>query len=376
MLGTQFALVPGMLARLRRFRPPRCPNPNCIFHRSAWGWRYRRAGCFQRLRAPRSVPRYQCSHCKRSFSSQTFSTTYWLKRPELLRPTWDALLACAGYRQIARIHQCSPTTVMTHAERLGRHALLFLEKHRPKALPTEPLVVDGFESFEFSQFHPLHLNLAIGAHSHFLYAFSDAELRRKGRMTPAQKRKRCRLEARYGKPHPRAIERSMAALIGLVAPAGSQIEVRSDEHPAYPRAWRHLSQIAVRHHVTPSKQARTARNPLFPVNRADLWLRHSGANHKRETIAFSKRRASVLERCAMLSVYLNYQKSFSEKKRDATPAQKLDLMKTKLHTRNVLSERLFPSLIALPKLWQRYYRRDVVTRCIPNGKRHRLHYAY
>ena len=76
-------------------------------------------------------------------------------------------------------------------------------------------MVDGFESFEFSQFHPLHLNLAIGAHSHFLYAFTDAELRRKGRMTPAQKRKRGNVSRRdYGKPHPRAIERSMAALIG------------------------------------------------------------------------------------------------------------------------------------------------------------------
>lgn len=157
VLGTQLAPSPGMLPALRRFRPPCCPNPNCDFHRDTRGWRYRRAGCFQRLRAPRSVPRYQCSHCKRSFSSQTFSTTYWLKRPELLRPTWDALLACAAYRQIARIYRCSPTTVMTHAERLGRHALLFLEKYRPKSPPSEPLVVDGFESFEFSQFHPLHL---------------------------------------------------------------------------------------------------------------------------------------------------------------------------------------------------------------------------
>jgi len=328
------------------------------------------------MRAPRRVPRFQCSHCRRSFSSQTFSATYWLKRPELLRQTWNALLACSGYRQIARMQHCSPTTVMTHAERLGRHALLFLEKHRPKAAPLEPIVVDGLESFEFSQFYPLHLNLAIGAHTNFHYAFTDAELRRKGRMTAAQKRKRQRLEARLGRPHPRAIERSMAALLGLVAPPDSQIEIRSDEHPAYPRAWRRVARVAVRHAVTPSKQARTARNPLFPANRADLWLRHSGANHKRETIAFSKRRASVVERCALLSVYLNYQKSFSEKKQDATPAQRLGIMRTKLHTREVLAARLFPSQIPLPTPWQRYYRRDVVTRCIPNGKRHRLQYAY
>ncbi len=181
-----------------------------------------------------------------------------------------------------------------------------------------------------------------GAHTHFLYAFTDAELRRKGRMTTAQRRKRHRLESRFGPPHPRAIEHNMAALLDLVAPEGSQIEIHSDEHPAYPRAWRRAPGVEVRHAVTPSKQARTSRNPLFPVNRADLWLRHSGANHKRETIAFSKRRASVVERCAILSVYLNYQKSFSEKKQDATPAQRLGIMRTKLHTRGGLGQTAVP----------------------------------
>jgi hypothetical protein len=264
---------------------------------------------------------------------------------------------------------------MTHTARLGRHALLFLEAHRPRTAPEEPLVVDGFESFEFSQYHPLHLNLAVGAGSHFVYAFTDAELRRKGRMTPGQKRKRSRLEARFGRPDPRAIEQSMAALLRLAAPPDSRVELHSDEHRAYPRAWRRVPEVSVRHRVTPSKKARTTGNPLFPVNRVDGWLRHNGANHKRETIAFSKRRASVMERCAILAVFLNFQKSFSEKKRDATPAQRLGILREKLTTRNVLAQRLFPSRVPLPATWERYYRRDVVTRCLPNGQRHRLGYA-
>jgi len=375
VLGTGFAGHSGMLAALRRFRPPFCPNPGCDFHRNSKGWRYRRMGCFQRQQAPRTIPRYQCSRCGRSFSSQTFSPSYWLKRPQLLHSSWDMLLLCGGFRQIARACHCSPTTVMSHAARLGRHALLFLEAHRPRQAPWEPVVVDGFESFEFSQYHPLHLNLAVGARSHFLYAFTDAELRRKGRMTPAQKRKRSRLEARFGRPDPRAIERGMAELLRLVAPPGSRVEVLSDEHPAYPRAWKRVPEVEVQHRVTPSKQARTTGNPLFPVNRVDLWLRHNGANHKRETIAYSKRRASVVERCAILAVYLNFQKSFSEKKRDATPAQRLGIVADKLHTRDVLAKRLFPSRAKLAPVWQRYYRRDVVTRRIPNGQHHRLGYA-
>ena len=333
-------------------------------------------GFYLRKQTPRRIPRYQCSHCRRSFSSQNFSTNYWLKRPHQLESTWDMLLSCAGFRQIARAHHCSPTTVMTHAARLGRHALLFLESHRPRSEPSEPVVVDGFESFEFSQYHPLHLNLAVGADSHFLYAFTEAELRRKGRMTPAQKRKRSRLEARFGRPDPNAIERGMADLLRLVAPAGSRVELRSDEHPAYPRAWRRVPEVGVTHQVTPSKRARTTGNPLFPVNRADLWLRHAGANHKRETIAYSKRRAGVVERCAMLAVHLNFQKSFSEKKRDATPAQRLGIVTQRFRTRALLAQRLFPSRVTLAPPWERYYRREVATRCLPNGRLHSLSYAY
>ena len=81
-------------------------------------------------------------------------------------------------------------------------------------------MVDGFESFEHSQYYPFHANLAVGAESHFLYAFSDAELRRKGRMTPFQKAKRARLEARFGRPDPRAIEHAVAALVRMLATTG------------------------------------------------------------------------------------------------------------------------------------------------------------
>ena len=79
------------------------------------------------------------------------------------------------------------------------------------------------------------------------------------------------------------------------------------------------------HATTRSTVARTPHNPLFPVNLLDLLIRHSSANHKRETIAFSKRRQSAAERLFVLVVWRNYLKSFSERKRDATPAQRLGI---------------------------------------------------
>lgn len=353
-----------MRPRRHRFTPPFCPNARCDFHAESRGWRVQRFGHYVRKAAPRVVQRYRCSHCRRTFSSQTFSLTYWLKRPRSLGPVYEGLVACSGYRQIARSQGISPSTVATHARRLGRHALLFLEARRPKEPPREPLVMDGFETFEHSQYYPFHVNLAVGAESHFLYAFTDAELRRKGRMTAHQKERRQELESQYGRADPNAVETSMAELLRLSTPSGSEVEVRSDEHKAYPRAFRRVPEVEVCHRVTSSRKARTTGNPLFPVNRMDLLIRHGGANHKRETIAFSKRRQSALERIAVFAVWVNFQKSRREKAQDATPAQSLGLVVRKLTTEEILAARLFPSRIPLPARWRHYYEGRILTRAM------------
>jgi len=355
--------------------PPFCPNPACRYHTDPRGWRWKRKGFFLRQRVPQAIQRYVCRTCDRSFSSQTFATSYWLRRPDLLAPIFLQLVACSGYRQIARALGVSPSTVLRQAIRLGRHCLLFHARLRPSGSPSEPLVVDGFESFEFSQYTPIHVHAAVGAASHFVYGLTDSELRRKGRMTEVQRRRRLALEVRYGRPDPKAIERDLAALLELVAPPGSALELHSDDHPAYPRALRRLPDRRFAHRVTPGSAPRTPQNPLFPVNLFDLLVRHSSANHKRETIAFSKRRQSAMERLFVFLVWRNTMKSFSERKRDATPAQRLGLLPRRLTVDAVLAERLFPSRIALPERWGQYYRREVETRRIPYGQRYLAKYA-
>ncbi len=202
--------------------PPHCPRSDCRYHACAPGWRWVRHGSYRRQCEPQVIGRFRCRHCGHTFSSQSFSPTYWLKRPELLAPVFHRLLACSGYRQIAREARCDPTTVMGLAARLGRHSLLYLHTHRPRGPLREPLVIDGFESFAYSQYHPLHLNLGVGTRSHYTYGFTASELRRKGRMSARQKRRRAWLEARFGRPDPRAIEHGMATLLRLAYPGGDR----------------------------------------------------------------------------------------------------------------------------------------------------------
>jgi len=353
------------------FCPPFCPAPRCRFHVDSRGWRFKRKGFYTRRAAPRRIPRFLCLHCRRSFSSQTFSSTYFLKRPELLEPLFLRLVACSGYRQIARALGVSPTTVLRQTIRLGRHCLLFHERLRPQGPLREPIAFDGFESFEFSQYTPVHFHVAVGVGSHFLYGFTDSELRRKGRMTAAQRARRGELERRFGRPDPRSIEREVRAMLEMLLSEKSRADLVSDEHPAYPRALRPLRDRIATHRTVASRVARTPQNPLFAVNLLDLLVRHSSANHKRETIAFSKRRQSAAERLWIFAVWRNCVKSFSERKRDASPAQRLGLLPRRLTVHEILDRRLFRSRIALPERMRRYYDRETPTRRIPDGNAYR-----
>jgi len=357
------------------FVPPHCPRSDCRFHRCADGWRWTRHGSFTRAAAPHRIPRFRCGNCGHTFSAQTFATDYWLRRPDVLLQTGERLLACSGFRQIARSLRCSHTTVMRHSARLGRHALLYLWENRPEGPLTEPVVGDGFESFAYSQYSPCHLNLIGGAVSHFCYAFTHSELRRKGRMTAGQKRRRAELEREFGRPDPKAIELGMALALALAVPEPQAVCFRSDEHEAYPRALKRLPEHRFTHETTSSLERRTADNELFVVNRLELQLRHNSANHKRETIAFSKRHQGLVERAAWLIVWQNFTKQFSERRDLGTPAMRLGLRERPVPIREILRRRLFPERVGLPEEWARYYRGEVATRYLKNERRHRLKLA-
>ena len=298
-----------------------------------------------------------------------------MRRPDLLQPIFHRLQGCSGYRQIAREFGVSPQTVLGQAARLGRLSLLYFDRHRPTRIE-EPLAFDSFQSFEYSQDHPTLFHLATGGRSHFTYGFTESELRRSGRMTEAQRKRRHRIECKLGRPDPRAVENDVMAVLRIVAPEPQPLELHTDEHQDYPRAIRRADHLAVDHRTTSSRAARTPRNPLFPVNLLDLLIRHSGANHKRETIAFSKRRQSACERLWMFLVWRNWMKSLSEKERDGSPAMRLGLSPRLLAFRDLVRRRLFPDHRPLPERWKPYYWRTTPTRRIPRIALHARRYAF
>ena len=194
-------------------------------------------------------------------------------------------------------------------------------------------------------------------------------------MRPAQRKKREALERAHGRPDPRATQRSVEEVLGRLVPPGTSLPLHSDMHPAYARALRRLPDRCFAHRTTSSKAARVPQNPLFPVNLADLLLRHTGANHKRETIAFSKRRQGALYRAAIFTVWRNYVKSLSERRRDAPPGVAVGAIERAMTVAELLEHRLFPWPGELSGWLERCYYARIPTRRLARCRTHELKYA-
>lgn len=379
--------VPGMdrapwlgMARTVRFEPPFCPHSSCGFHFDSTGWSFKRAGFYLRRARPCRIQRYRCSHCKRTFSSQTFSPTYWLRRPDLLEAVFHGEVSGAGHRQIARQHGVSHTTVQRLAERLGRHCLLVHEIFRDRAkgrLASEPIVMDGLGSFAGGQYWPLEITSIVGSRSYYSHDFVVSEKRRGGMMTEKQKLRRALFEKRLGRPDPKALLKDVTELLESNLLKGQRVELCTDENTTYAVALKRFQDVRVEHRTTHSKEPRTPKNPLFAVNAHHMFLRHSGANHKRETIAFSKRIPAVIYRHAVFQVWKNLVKAASERDpAGGTPAQRLGVTRRSWTVAELLATRCFATRQRLRRRLAEYYFARKRSRFVRGERSHALRLAF
>jgi len=303
--------------------------------------------------------------CKRSFSSQTFSVTYWLHHPELLEAVFHGEVSGSGHRQIARQFGVSHTTVQRLAERLGRHCILIHEMFRRRArtkLASEPVVMDGLGAFAGGQYWPVEITGIVGARSYYSHDFVVTEKRRSGRMTDTQRIRREAFEKDCGRPDPGALRKDVLELMRSSLPDHAPIELRTDEKREYQWALKRLRSLEIEHLTTHSQEPRTPRNQLFAVNAHHMLMRHSAANHKRETIAFSKRIQAVVYRHAVFQVWRNLVKLASERDPTKTPAQRIGITERRWTVSELLAIRRFPTRRKLTRRIENYYWGRVTSR--------------
>jgi transposase-like protein len=376
----------------RDFVPTHCPWPECSEHspgpRTA-RYRFHRHGYYTRKCAPHKIPRFLCLSCEATYSRQTFSTTYYAKRPKLLPLIACQLQASAALRQIGRTLGCAHTTVGRALARLGRHCMLLLAQALAELETVrEPLVIDHFEAFEVSQDLPFGIGTVVGHRTWFVYGLDPAIHGRGGRMTDAQKERMSRRKkrARHG-----GYKGSFSRLLGVLRPLApvEGLTLHTDAHESYALALRgHPARERFRHLAVPnpergpkgsppSEKARLRNALMFPSDRFHALLCHTAKHHTRETIAFPRRLNAALERCFVHVIWKDLVKGRSERKPDRrTPAMLLGLTEEPWTWSRVLGRRLFPSQVPLPETWFKLYKRDWLTPELGRNARHRLNHAF
>jgi len=314
---------------------------------------------------------------------QTFSCTYYLKRPELLLPVAAGLVAGSAHRQIARSVGCAPSTVTRLAARIGRHALLLqaLALMHLEGLE-EPIVLDHFETFVFSQEDRLGIATPVGQKSWFSYGVDPAPHRRAGKRSKLKRAPKEPLPERV----PGSVVRSTKRVFDLLSSLSDRpVGIVSDDAPAYRLAARSMpSKIQRRVYPNPRRgpggdwaAARERDREMFPVDLLHKLWRHTQAHHRRKTIAFARRSNAAMERGFVFIVWRNFVKKVSERKPAAiTPAMRLGLVPRPLEWREVFSERLFPGRIDLPPGWKKVYCRGWTTPAVGRNVRHDLVHAF
>ncbi len=298
--------------------PPFCPNPDCRNHhpddisppkRKNW---FHKDGSYQSKVMPRSIQRFVCIRCGKRFSSQTFSLDYGVKKRLPYQRIFQQINSGSGIRSLARNLGVTDKVITNRISRLARQAIGLHALLREQFTLTEELTADGFESFTGSQYYPNNFHLAVGKSSQYLYGIDYAHIRRKGRMTNAQKQRRKDLEQQWRAP-PGDIVRSFTRIIRQIGRymdehCDTPLMLYTDEKQEYRRVLAGLPWI--RQQTIPSTEPRTLRNQLFAVNYYDREIRKDQSNHTRETVEFSRDVNNAMDRLWIYGAYHNYEKPY------------------------------------------------------------------
>ena len=322
------------------FIPPRCPYVACAAHlRPAAGFCYSDGRYHPRCR-PHPVQRYRCRLCRRRFSRQTFRADRNQKKPHLNEPFLRLMLACVALRQAARVLGVARRTVERRFVWLAGHAASFHRHRLEGAALAGPFMLDELETFEGNRYQPVTVPVLIEPQSFFLIASEAGPLRRKGRMTPLQKRRRAEHEAVHGR-RPSRSAAAVRAVLERLRPSvrpGVRIVLHSDEKPLY--AWLGRRVFGKRFVWAPhSASARRDRtNPLFPINHTNARLRHFLARLRRRSWCVSKLRLRLRQHLTVAALWVNYCRPITNRTR-TTPGQALGIAARRYREEEVLSWR-------------------------------------
>lgn len=225
---------------------------------------------------------------------------------------------------IARMFKTSVETISNRVERLARQIIVYHEYLKSQIELKEDLTADGFESFVQSQYFPNNIHFLGGKESQYLYFMNYVLLKRKGRMTEKQKKKRKKLYNKVDFPQG-ALSLSFSEVIDeffkLAGTCKNHVSLYTDMKPEYQKVFRKHSlyndfEKKVSHNLIHSKKIRLVSDITFTNEYLDRETRKDQANHRRETKCFSRNVCSCMNRMVVYFFYHNYIKDYRVKNKE------------------------------------------------------------
>lgn len=331
-----------------RFQPPHCPRDDCP-SLSTGHRRWCLKGRYPRACDGRTVQRFLCLECHRTFSTQTFRVDYRLKRPQLHHDLIGPFVSKVTHRQAARVLGCSRKTVAHRLQLLGAHCRDFhlrrLELARKRGGLRGVFQLDELETFEHSRrLAPVTMPVLIERKSYFVVDVESAPLPCRGRLSEDDRLRKLEREREQGVRRSgsrQAVSKCFEALADHHASQGP-VRVQTDKKSTYQTILARRFAGRLEHERHSSKAKRDYANPLFPINHTLAMMRDGISRLVRRTWAASKLRERLERHAWMWVAWRNYVRGITNRSPRVTPAMALGVETKPWRPSEICAWRVFP----------------------------------
>jgi transposase-like protein len=261
-------------------------------------------GIYKRVSDNANIQRFHCKICQKSFSSQTHSYSYRLRKRDLNQMIYRLLCKGSSQRGCAQVLGVTPRTIARRVPRFGKCSLEHLRALQSDLKNVKEVIFDEMESFEHTKLKPLTIPLAVENNTRLILAVEVGRIAAKGPLASISRKK-------YGV---RKCERKVSLerlFENLKSLSESECIFKSDQSYHYPPILkthrpdcRHITfkgrKAAV---VGQGEMKKGGFDPLFSLNQTAAMLRDNIKRLTRKTWCTTKRVERLLD---FLNMYAHY----------------------------------------------------------------------
>jgi len=286
----------------------RCPSDCCKFSESSGvSPNFIRFGSYRRKVDGRTIRRYQCKACRKTFSAQTFNDTYWQHKPKINSLLFGLFASSVSIRRSALLVGVDKKT----SERRFRHFAKLGRKEQALLLtslkPLDKIQADEMETFEHTRLKPLSIPMVVCTNSRRILAFDVATMPCKGSNAELSRRK-------YGLRLDQRKEKFQNVLKTIKPLIKDNAVILTDKKSTYPNWIYSVFPRTITHLTTKGRRGCTVGygelkeggfDPLFQFNHTAAMNRDNINRMRRRTWATTKDRARLLDHLYIYACFHN-----------------------------------------------------------------------